>query len=295
MSIKAKKQHYVWEYYLKSWSDDGQVWCWRNGRIFKTSTENVAQERYFYEINPPSAVEAKLVEKILNHGPAINRAVNLHTFYTYLLAAYAGDDSRRYSIEQHHGMIENKAFPIIEKLAAGDDSPLRIKSDRINLAIFLGQQYTRTKKIKNAFTPLPEGQKIPEEYKECDFQKIRQILAFVYSNNIGNHIFDGLDIKLIRNTSNTRLITSDQPIYNLLATPGKPPKEVEIYYPISPQFALFAQKNQSKRQIASDDEASRLNLFIARNSHEFIFASDEDDLNKIAAILNQNPEDRRAG
>ena len=56
----VKKQHYVWEFYLKAWRFEGnKVWCNRNGNVFNTSTENVAQERRFYEITPLTKSFAK--------------------------------------------------------------------------------------------------------------------------------------------------------------------------------------------------------------------------------------------
>lgn len=278
MSVKTKKQHYVWEYYLLAWATDHQIWCQRDNKIFQTSTENVAQERYFYEIEQPTNLEILLIEELLNYGGPLARETNLQTFRTFLLAASSGNDSRRFGMEWHHGIIEEKALPIMETLAAGDDAPLRDEEQRINLAIFMGQQYTRTKKVRKSFTPLRKEQ-VPEEYKECNFQKAHEILCFVFANNIGAHIFERLELRLIRNTSSISLITSDQPIYNLQASPGVLPTSVELYYPISPRLALMARNPKTNpRKISSNEEAMELNIFSAKNSHEFIFSSQKEDL-----------------
>lgn len=280
MSTKTKKQHYVWEYYLQAWAIDRQIWCRRDNRVFKTSTENVAHERYFYEITKPTLTEIRLVEKLLNHGGPLARKTNLHTFHSYLLTAFSSKDSRRFGIEWHHGLIENKALPIMEKLAAGNDAPLKNKEDRINLAIFMGQQYTRTKKVRNSFTP-PTKEQVPEEYKGCDLQKVYEMLTFVFANNIGALIFDGLELRLIENKTSIDLITSDQPIYNLLAAPGLPAKDVELYYPISPRLALMARKPINHKKISSREDAIELNSFTTKNHHEFLFASNKEALDKL--------------
>jgi len=49
MEIK-KRQHYVARYYLKPWSDNEQIYCIRNQKVFKSNLMNIAQEKYFYEL-----------------------------------------------------------------------------------------------------------------------------------------------------------------------------------------------------------------------------------------------------
>lgn len=70
----VKKQHYVWEFYLKAWSFEGnKVWCRRNDKIFNTSTENVAQERRFYEITPLTEDEIGFIENAIQECPQENQ------------------------------------------------------------------------------------------------------------------------------------------------------------------------------------------------------------------------------
>jgi len=57
MLTKKIKQHYVWKYYLKPWTINDQIICQREGKIFKTALENVAQKRNFYQIHEPSKDE----------------------------------------------------------------------------------------------------------------------------------------------------------------------------------------------------------------------------------------------
>jgi hypothetical protein len=47
---RKRRQHHVWQHYLKSWTTDGRIWCLRDGNIFQTNTTKVAVERDFYKI-----------------------------------------------------------------------------------------------------------------------------------------------------------------------------------------------------------------------------------------------------
>lgn len=284
MSTDTKKQHYVWEYYLKAWTTKNKIWCLRKGKIFNTSTENIAHERYFYETSEFTPSEIKLVKSILNRGEGLARAINLDTFRTYIEASHASEKSRRFGVEWHHGIIENKAVPIMEMLRAGNSNILDNQKDKIDFCIFLGQQYMRTKKIKESRLELPESQAIPEDYKNCDFQKIYEALTFVYANNLGALIHDKLEMRLVRNTSNIKLITSDQPIYNLAAKPGEEAPEISIYYPIDPRLAIFARKSPNVAELDTEAQVAELNAFMASNSHELLFAQSKEDLQ---TLINQ--------
>lgn len=278
MSEKTKKQHYVWEFYLKGWATDDQIWCKRAGKPFKTSTENVAQERYFYELEPLSPAEITLLNNIINRGSSINRVVNLNGLNAYILIANSKGDIPRFSIERHHSMIEGKADPVLKALRSGSAEILKDKQSKIDLCIYLGHQYTRTKKVRNSFTPIREDLTIPEKYISCDFKKIHRALSFIYANAIGSSVFEHLDLRLVKNQSGTKLITSDQPIYNLLAIPGDISKESSIYFPISPELALWAKKGPNEERIDTKEKAESLNAFIAGNALEFVFATSEEEL-----------------
>lgn len=280
MSEKTKKQHYVWEFYLKGWATDDQIWCKRTGKLFKTSTENVAQERYFYEIEPLSHAELDLLKSMVMRGPEINQITNLSSLCTYLEIAHAKGDVSRYGIEWFHSMIEGKALPVLTELRSGNAKILEDRQSKIDLCIYLGHQYTRTKRARNSFSATHEDLNTPEKYRDCDLGKIHNAMAFIIANAIGSSICDHLDLQLIKNNTGVRLITSDQPIYNFLAISGEAPNETSIYFPISPELALWSKKNPNNERIDTKDKAEELNAFMARNSLECIFAENEEDLLK---------------
>ena len=45
----TKKQHYVWRFYLKPWTDSKEtIACCRNDKVFRSVLMGVGQENYFY-------------------------------------------------------------------------------------------------------------------------------------------------------------------------------------------------------------------------------------------------------
>ena len=277
MSIEVKKQHYIWEYYLKGWATDDQIWSKREDKIFPTSTENVAQQRYFYEIDPLSDAEIKLLIKMVMKGPAINQVVNRGSLNTYLSIANSGNKLAKFGLEQYHGIVENNALPVLTSLREKDFDVLNDRQSKINICIYLGHQYTRTKRARTSFTN-HQGLRIPEKYKDCNLHKVQNAFGFILANSIGGSLCDHLDLRVVENDSDIKLITSDQPIYNLLAIPGDISKESSIYFPISPYLALWAKKGPNNERIDTKEKAEELNTFIAKNSLEFIFASSKDEL-----------------
>lgn len=64
--MKKRKQHYVWEHYLKAWAVAGRVWCQRGETRFRPSTDNVANERDFYRLKEMSAFDLQVVEAMID-------------------------------------------------------------------------------------------------------------------------------------------------------------------------------------------------------------------------------------
>jgi hypothetical protein len=278
MSIDAKKQHYIWEFYLKGWASDGQLWCCREGNVFQSSTENVGQQRYFYGIESLTDAEIALLLGMIMRGPAINQFTNRSSLDTYLTIANSGNQWAKFGLEQYYGMIERNALPALQDLRGGNFNVLYDRQSKIHLCIYLGHQYTRTKKARASCIVNPEELTIPEDHINCDLNKVQNAMGFILANCIGGAICDHLDLKVVENHSNTNLLTSDQPIYNLLAIPGDISEDSSIYFPISPQLALWASKKPNEEKIDTDRKAQELNSFVAKNSLEFIFAASKDEL-----------------
>ncbi|WP_152565190.1 DUF4238 domain-containing protein [Methylobacter sp. BBA5.1] len=284
MISTVKKQHYVWEHYLDAWSINGKIWCKRNDSVFHTSTENVAQERYFYETEPLTENETTLLLRVINRFPPSSHLVHHSSLFSHLLTSEGNEKVRKNGIEHFHNIIEGKVVSIVNILREGNTSVLENKQNKIDFCIFLGQQYTRTKKIKNTTLKILESTRVPEEFRNCDFQKVFRVLSFLLANNIGYWIYEQAEIVILRNDTDKELITGDQPIYNLFAKNGEEINDVELYYPLSPKFALLATKNPRGRQSIDIESVAIYNRHILSIAHESIFFSKEESLQQLMSL-----------
>jgi hypothetical protein len=274
------KQHYVVESYLKGWATKGQLWARRSGKVFLTSTDNVAQSRYFYELEPLSEAEVGLVRRLVDTGPEINRLTNASSLNKYL--ELANSDEPRTSLESYYSeVIEGESAPIIETLRIGNSEVLLDKKAKICLCIYLGHQHVRTKKMRSEMEKVAAATVLPDGYVGINLNKVLAAQSFVLANSIGSILLSRLHMQLVENTSGERLITSDQPICNLLAIEGSPPTGTSFYIPLSPRFSLWATEAPNEQNIDSEDRVRQLNAFMANNSLELVFASKREDLSQI--------------
>lgn len=271
----VKKQHYVWQHYLKAWIVDGKIWCKRNNSVFNTSTENIAQERYFYEAKPLSGPEKHLIGKLIDGFHPSAHHLLKSTFNAYIVTSEGNEHLRRNGLEKFHSIVEGKVVPILDELRNGNLDILKKDQIRIDFSHFLGRQYTRTKKIKEKRINIPDSVAVPEPFKTCDFKKVSEVMSFLLADNIGNWIHSTATFNLLRNDTPINFITGDQPIYNLLAKEHEEPTEFELYYPITPKMALLISKDVKGTIINRSEEVIRFNDYIRRIAHESIFADSQ--------------------
>jgi hypothetical protein len=278
MNPNAKKQHYVWQHYLRAWSIDNQLYCKRGNSIFRTSTENVAQERYFYEAVQLNETEILLVRNIIARmHPSAHQLLN-DTFDVYLEIGRVDDHLRRNGLEKFHSITEGKTVPIMNSIRDSDFEVLKNQQNRSDFSHFLGRQYTRTKKIKDKVARKPSFGQVPEMFASCDFGNVKEVVTFLLVDNIGNWIDSVGVFNFLTNASETSFITSDQPIYNLPAKDEEEAKEFKLFYPISPQIALLVLKTKTKTNIADLQAVKKYNDYIRRNAYANIFACSKEEL-----------------
>jgi hypothetical protein len=70
MSTIKKKQHYVWQRYLRSWAEKGKIYCYRQDdkKLFGTSTGSIANETFFHQIDRLSETDLVYVEKLISRA-----------------------------------------------------------------------------------------------------------------------------------------------------------------------------------------------------------------------------------
>ena len=60
----TRRQHYVWQYYLRKWSLKNKVFVKKENNIFESSTKNIMVERDFYKVHRLNDIEKQIRDKI---------------------------------------------------------------------------------------------------------------------------------------------------------------------------------------------------------------------------------------
>lgn len=269
MKTPKKQQHYIWKYYLKPWTVDDKICCLRNGNSFLASLNNIAQIRYFYEAEPLNESELDYIKSfILNLHPSA-----WETQFGYLnmyIKASLGDEYLRTSgIEDYYFDVEKKFTPILNLLYEGDISYHNDRISRGDLSLFLGTQYARTNKMREGYKTLDLG------YSEkFDMNKIGRVMALLFGDLIGQYIFSNFGPILLVNETKVDFITGDQPVLNTCFDLNQPLKvdNIELYFPISPQYAIYLSRNKATKQVVSEEEVIKYNKLIVLHSKEQIYA-----------------------
>jgi len=268
----TKRQHYVAQMYLRAWATDGVIWCKRRDNIFSTSSLNLAHERLFYEVDVLSEVEFRFVLAFIERLPRESHALLVENLMLYCTCSDI-DFLKRNGIEKYHGVFENMVAPTLETLRTGNLAVLGDEQTRIDFCKFLGRQYTRTKKIKASVPSIqPLDTPIPEEFRSCDMEKVGRVLTFLFADAIGNWAYSSGKFTLLRSPQK-RLMTNDQPVSNTKAMKDIPPTEMELFYPLSPEYALLINTEETGDRDLSNEEVTSWNHYILSTAHEMIFAN----------------------
>ncbi len=307
--MKKRKQHYVWEHYLRAWATNGQVWCSTRGRRFLSSTENIAQERDFYRLKEMSERDLQWVEKLVIEqatGPLSDLArgwvPHFNLFHRLKREYEAGgksnpeleavlDESINNMEEDLHGSIERKAVPLLARLRDADATVLDDDQDCIHLFWFIGMQYMRTPRM--AQDVVEAAREIPGFNAEAAWGLMRTIFA----NNLGYSFYArrrNLHLTFLDAPADADFMTGDQPIINVRAgglPEGQPPAEGELalYYPLTPMRAMLlafdAAEATTERRSLTKEEVATYNRMIMDASHEQVYARTE-----VALVASLEPQ-----
>ena len=149
---RKRRQHHVWQHYLKSWATDNQIWCLRDGNTFCTNTINVAVDRDFYKLAALNPDDLVLI-KWLVIDPVNSVGKKYHQEFLAALTAPARfveqykasstnpeeldeflDIQRTNVLEDYHAGIENSFQPLLDDILNGD---LTFYSDEKRCITFL--------------------------------------------------------------------------------------------------------------------------------------------------------------
>lgn len=308
---KKKKQHYVWRFYLDAWAEDELIYCWREGKVFRTNIKDVAQGRYFYQVKKLSKDDIDIVKAFIERFPPHLKNIHNKILEVYItphklqtLFGLHADipenlnetlDTMIHNLEENlHATVESNSIKFIESIRAEDISFWDIKKERTNFLIFIFLQLFRTKKIQEDLT-LALRIKIPGETRLTNaWGVLRQMFAMNVADSVLND--EGYYPILLLNDSNIPLITADQPVINthsIGSTLFQEPEQFEVYYPVSPRKAIMLTnvkprpKGEAIFLTASD--VNLYNSYMIDRAHEQIFSTSKEILNQI-----RHPMDTRS-
>lgn len=292
MSEIIKNQHYVWRRYLKPWTikEKGkQIYTYLidNNEIGKTSLMNVAQERFFYEIQDLSDMELIAARKYVKAFPSFTRpyADTFLLSYEVVSKGVMSDSDKlvfaKNSFEKTLTSIERHGTNLLNCKSLKELTEI---SNLDQCIFYLCIQYCRTKKMRmngiNGLVERPLASQL--------FDKLFPLTTILFGTTLAHNIFVGnFNTKyiFIKNETSSPFITSDQPAINLLSDDLDEEgyvKSFELYYPTSPSTAImitFRPEIEKFSEIIADEAYVKyLNTKICENAQSFIFADKEDYL-----------------
>jgi hypothetical protein len=274
MAIK-KNQHYVWRHYLKPWSSsNGRIYCARPEGLIYTSLKNVAVERFFYETIILDDVEKWFVVNLIKQfDPSFNGPLSdIYQFYQW---SGKSEKTRKTAIEEFHTNIEQHGIEFLNHLYKESYLFLDHEDQKRHFCNYIAAQYTRTRKIREN---LYLGGIL---YYGLDMKRLANIMHLIFIVVIGNWIFSKAKVEILKASGGLNFITSDQPIINAKGTSNlkEEPKEMELFYPISPNLAIYLSENREGVRHLTKQEVKLFNNLIVTYHNQQLFASQEGHIN----------------
>ncbi|MEI9988156.1 MAG: DUF4238 domain-containing protein [Aliidongia sp.] len=295
-AIKKRRQHHVWQKYLKAWSTEGQLCCLMDGRIFPTGTSMIAVEKYFYKIDKLTAADIALIKFLLIDVKGLHPLIKKnHEDFLKLItvpALFEGetaglddliDTFRTNALEDYHAGIEASFLPLLESALNKDISFYSDEQSCMTLFHFLASQHMRTKGIK------VKTIEILKRKNGLDASRIWSVMSHMFATNIGMGVYREKKkrrLVLVENTTDMAFITGDQPVINLHGGGEKSPATLSWYYPISPRIALLLPEVDEEPAVSTASLTSvqigDLNAKIVAASHRQVFAQSRSSLEPYA-------------
>ncbi|TMO25067.1 hypothetical protein CWC28_16675 [Pseudoalteromonas sp. S4492] len=311
MQIK-RKHHFVWSHYLKNWQQEKKVsYINSKGNTSSDSVKGLAREIDFYKISYMTDEEYKLIKLYLRPFiPFIREYVLdiLDDIRSKLKLAKHLDSSNpeeQHSLttiyehnvlEDFHSQFEKNTIEILEYLSKGDISILNDSQNLITFYSFLGHQCARTKAFKekslNAIKSEPLQNYLSLNVDEDMVNSLITVLdkhwwfmSMVLGTSLGYNIFIAdKPFFLIENKTALPFLTSDQPFTNMYAKSTSlkiPPKKLDLYFPISPNYAFMVNdtaKYDFFKSTLTIDDVHNFNFAVSSKAYSFLFSNSESSL-----------------
>lgn len=298
-----KNQHYVWQNYLRPWTDDGKLFCLRNGKIFRTNSKNIAVERYFYRTDALTKREIEFIEHlVIKRAHPVLQRLHRSWLVTFDMPfqmierwkTKGGDPRKLEELEKFvknnlheevHAQLERRAIVFLEFLLKKEIGfYLADGEEKREFLLFLSTQYGRTNKIRTSV--LENAARGAQDKLGINLEKIWNPLVHIFATNIAFGL-SSHNFKLIflENQSDLPFITGDQPVLNIHATnirSGEMVDKLELYYPLSPRLALLLTEERGESDGAvltvERDTAKEYNWHVFKSAKSELYAHSRDAL-----------------
>lgn len=294
--MKKKKQHYVWKKYLRAWATNEKIACLRDGVLFESNLEGVAQERYFYKLKELTSEDLNFIKVfaidqarphlqklhknfIEDYGLVFKLRKRVEKVGSSLEIDKELDEAIHNLEEELHSGIETAGHDYLECILKEDLSFYSDVDKSAQFLYFLAVQYMRTKRMKQ--TVFYTIKKLNPSY-EAQFERTWNLLSHIFAINIGASIYaerSKFNMILLKNDSPKEFITADQPVVNSCVQDGSPtpPEKVELYYPVSPRLAVLITEDEKKAGMKCsdlcEDDVNLYNKLMVENSLEQLYAT----------------------
>lgn len=297
----TKKQHYVWRKYLNAWKvnpDDKDIWTGfiQSKEVKKVALMSVAQSSYFYKLEVLTDEELEFLESYCKSLPShvrqfANDILDAYTLFTYQKRASVKiktNQSNEHNLkviemnkfEAFHSWIETTGYDLLKCSSISDIKEIA-RNDIYEMLFFLMVQFTRTKSIKErVVNSMKSRANVQSVARKCwPFFNFVTALQSVEALRRINYRF-----VFVNNKSSVPFITGDQPIFNALGDiedENEEVKDLELYYPMSPQTALVIACTSGDKFSEMDVDEKYVrerNKMIKNESLIHIFANDDNIL-----------------
>ena len=250
----------------------------------------IAQEKLFYQFFESSETDF-LIARHMADDCSIRLIEVYESINAFLHSAREnGDESlykdvlefcKDFDEKFYNCPVENALKSPLEQLYIKDFSFLDSQDTKIPFCNAIAEQYCRTNLMKTSFIRSIRDSKIEGANPHNVWFLVRHSLACKIGMALA---FKDYRFCLLE-SSDVSLITGDQPIINVYADYKEPKgiaEQFDLYYPITPQLALFITDKEiveNKGTISlSREHAKKLNALIVSASHSQVFAATNNDL-----------------
>lgn len=316
-ALQAKKNHhYVWAEYLRRWAcEKDNVYCLtEKGKIRYDPVTAMLKDDYFYKTKDLSPNDVQFILAIQSRTPLYLQEIHAKWISHFLMRQDLGVNYRQSGIkiegvdqalhalscnelENIHAAHEKAVLDVMEELAHENLEVLETKENWRAFTTYLGQQITRTKRMRDGyFSSLHSQKRLPLEQVQIAKQTwwLQSLLLGI---NVGGSLYlsrDSMNLSMLINRTSIPFITSDHPVVNVheCAT-NVHPTSTDIYYPISPRLAITLcdsmQFSKGKHQV-DDLTADHLNRMVAAQANKHIVGDSDEILKAYKKLVGSNAQ-----